>query len=95
MFENYIDSNGVEIWTTQTGEGYPLILCNGGAGCCGYLAPVAEMVDDLVKVIRFEQRWCGRSQHVPPYDIEICLIDFENIRKSYRTGGSSHARGAL
>src|SRR5262245_2072054 len=82
--ENFIDSNGVNIWTIRTGEGCPLILCNGGAGCCDYLAPVSEMLDDLANVIRFEQRGCGRSQPVPPYNIESCLIDLENIRKYYQ-----------
>jgi hypothetical protein len=29
MFENFIDSIGVKIWTTRTGEGHPEMLCNG------------------------------------------------------------------
>jgi proline iminopeptidase len=84
MFESFVNSNGVKIWTTRTGEGYPVMLCNGGAGCCDYLAPVAEMFDDMAQVIRFEQHGCGRSQPVPPYDIETCLIDLENIRRYYQ-----------
>jgi proline iminopeptidase len=84
MFESFVDSNGVNIWTTRTGEGYPVMLCNGGAGCCDYLEPVAETLDDMVQVIRFEQRGCGRSQPVPPYDIETCLVDLENIRCHYQ-----------
>jgi pimeloyl-ACP methyl ester carboxylesterase len=64
-------------------EGYPVMLCNGGAGCCDYLAPVADMLDDVAQVIRFEQRGCGRSQTVPPYDIETCMIDLENVRRHF------------
>ena len=30
--------------------------------------------------IRFEQRGCGRSEAAPPYDVETCLTDLENIR---------------
>jgi hypothetical protein len=30
MFESFVNSNGVNIWTTRTGEGYPVMLCNGG-----------------------------------------------------------------
>jgi hypothetical protein len=30
MFESFVNSNGVNIWTTRTGEGYPVTLCNGG-----------------------------------------------------------------
>jgi hypothetical protein len=33
MIESFVDSNGINIWTTRTGEGYPVMLCNGGAGC--------------------------------------------------------------
>jgi proline iminopeptidase len=84
MFESFVDSNGVNIWTTRTGEGYPVMLCNGGAGCCDYHAPVAEMLDDMALVVRFEQRGCGRSQPAPPYNIETCLIDLENIRRHYQ-----------
>ncbi len=84
MFESFVISNGVSIWTIQSGEGYPVMLCNGGAGCCDYLEPVAEMLDDMALVIRFEQRGCGRSESVPPYNIETCLTDLENIRKHYK-----------
>ncbi len=30
------------------------MLCNGGAGCCYYLEPVAEMLDEMAQVSRFE-----------------------------------------
>ena len=59
------------------------MLCNGGAGCCDYLEPVAQMFDDIVKVFRFEQRGCGRSDSAPPYDIETSLADLESIRTFY------------
>src|SRR5918997_3734191 len=80
MSERVVLSDGVSIWTTRGGEGPPVMLCNGGAGCCDYLAPVAAMLDDIAQVIRFEQRGCGRSQHAPPYDIETCLTDLESVR---------------
>jgi proline iminopeptidase len=44
--EKFVVSNGISIWTIQTGEGFPVMLCNGGAGCCDYLEPVAKMLDD-------------------------------------------------
>jgi hypothetical protein len=81
--ENFVVSDGVKIWTTQTGEGQPVMLCNGGAGCCDYLGPVAGMLDDMARVIRLEQRGCGRSQHAPPYDVETCLLDLESVRTHY------------
>jgi proline iminopeptidase len=82
--EAVVESDGVRLWTVSQGVGYPVMLCNGGAGCCDYLGPVAVMIDDLCRVIRFEQRGCGRSQPSPPYDIEISLIDVETIRNYYK-----------
>lgn len=81
--EHFVDSNGARIWTIQTGQGFPVMLCNGGPGCCDYLEPVAEMLEDSATVIRFEQRGCGRSDSAPPYDIKTCLADLENIRRYY------------
>lgn len=82
--ETFVDSNGVSIWTTRNETaGIPVLLCNGGAGCCDYLEPVANLIDDIAQVIRFEQRGCGRSDSEPPYDIETCLIDLESIRNHY------------
>jgi proline iminopeptidase len=81
--ESFVDSNGANIWTIQTGQGFPVMLCNGGAGCCDYLEPVAQMLDAMNRVIRFEQRGCGRSDPAPPYDVETCLADLENIRNYY------------
>lgn len=84
MSESFIVSEGLNIWTTRTGQGYPILLCNGGPGCCDYLEPVAAMLDDIAQVIRFEQRGCGRSQPAPSYNLETCLIDLENIRSNYQ-----------
>lgn len=83
MGEKYIDSRGTRIWTAAQGSGIPLLLCNGGPGCCDYLQPVAAMLEDLAYVIRFEQRGCGRSDLSGPYDVETCIADMEAIRESY------------
>jgi proline iminopeptidase len=83
MTEKFVDNNGVSIWTTEAGKGFPILLCNGGPGCCDYLEPVAQMLDDIAMVIRFEQRGCGRSDATPPYDVKTCLADLESIRKHY------------
>lgn len=70
MCESFVTSNGANIWTARTGAGYPVILCNGGPGCCDYLKPVSDMLDDTAQVIRFEERGCGRSDSDPPFNIE-------------------------
>src|SRR5215475_4123457 len=83
MTERFVDSEGARLWTISAGSGIPIVLCNGGPGCCDYLAPVAGMLDDIARVIRFEGRGCGRSDAVLPYTIATCLADLEAIRRHY------------
>ena len=81
--ETFIVSDGTRLWTEAGGRGCRVLLCNGGPGCCDYLAPVADMLEDIAFVIRWEQRGCGRSDAVRPYDVETCLRDMEAIREHY------------
>jgi proline iminopeptidase len=97
MTEQYVSSEGARLWTISAGSGVPIVLCNGGPGCCDYLAPVAMMLDDLAQVIRFEGRGCGRSNALPPYTIETCLTDLEAVRQHYgieRWIVAGHSAGA-
>lgn len=83
--ENYIENNGIKIWTDIRGtnkNGY-LILCNGGPGSCDYLKPVSKMIEDSYCVIRFEQRGCGRSDADGKYDMFTAIEDLEAIREHY------------
>ena len=62
--DKIIKKDGVKIWTTSNGLGFPFILCNGGTrGAMDYLEPVSKMIEDLCSVIRFEPRGCGRSDY--------------------------------
>ncbi len=83
MGEKFIEHTGVRLWTIDQGAGFPLMLCNGGPGLADYLQPIANMLTDFVRVIRFEQRGCGRSDAAGPYDIQTCLQDIEAIRRYY------------
>lgn len=83
MQEQIVSLGNVRLWTITQGEGLPLMLCNGGPGFCDYLGPVAEMIDDLVRVHRWEQRGCGRSGAMPPYDHTTCLQDLEALRHHF------------
>src|SRR5689334_18683133 len=97
MTEQIVTSEGVRLWTISAGSGVPVVLCNGGPGCCDYLAPVAAMLDDIAQVIRFEARGCGRSDPLPPYTIETCLADLEAVRQHYgieRWIVAGHSAGA-
>jgi proline iminopeptidase len=81
--ETFVPSRGGLVWTIVEGAGVPLLLCNGGPGCCDYLEPVAHLLTDVARVIRFEQSGCGRSEENPPYDIAACVSDMESIRVHY------------
>ncbi len=83
MVEAYVRSDTTKLWTTSSGNGLPMLLCNGGPGLCDYLADVADMVTDIATVIRWEQRGCGRSDSSDSYSIEQTLQDMEAIRKHY------------
>jgi len=88
------------LWITACGAGDPLVLTNGGAGCCDYLGPVATMIGDLGQVVRWEPQGCGRSAADVPerYDLLTTVRDLDAIRaylgfERWIVGGHSH--GAL
>ena len=79
----YVISGSARLWSTATGRGTPLLLFNGGPGADDYLGPVADMVDDLCQVVRFEPRGCGRSDWDGNYDLDTLLADADAIRRDY------------
>ncbi|WP_203664133.1 alpha/beta fold hydrolase [Actinocatenispora rupis] len=58
-------ADGVRLrtWTTgvPVGSRPPVVLLHGGPGIADYLAPVAELIDDLCPVHRYDQRGTGGS----------------------------------
>jgi pimeloyl-ACP methyl ester carboxylesterase len=78
--EEYVESDGACIWTATQGQGEALVLLHGGPGGSDQLQPVADMVDDLAQVHRYEQRGCGRSTGGPAYTVERWLDDLEQLR---------------
>ena len=81
--ERYVTSGAAQLWSAVSGAGIPLLMFNGGPGCDDYLGPVAEMIDDMCRVIRFEPRGCGRSDWDGNYDIETLFGDADAIRREY------------
>jgi proline iminopeptidase len=79
--------DGVRLWTVADGDGaLTVLLSNGGAGCCDYLAPLATLLADRGRrVVRWEQRGVGRSGGDPsgPFTIAGCVADMEAIREAY------------
>ena len=81
--EHYVISGTAQLWSMASGHGTTLLMFNGGPGCGDYLGPVAEMIDDLCRVIRFEPRGCGRSDWDGNYDVDTLLTDAEAVRRDY------------
>ena len=81
----YITYDGGVLWTCESGSNntLPILLCSGGPGCCDYLKPVADMLDSEYRVIRFEQRGCGRSSADDQYDLTTAVEDIERLRRYY------------
>ncbi len=78
--ERLIAVDGAELWVAEQGAGIPLVLCNGGPGCCDYLGPVAAMIEDVARAYRWEPRGCGRSSPGGPYDQRTSLSDLDALR---------------
>src|SRR5215212_9856350 len=74
---------GATIWTARQGSGPPVVLLHGGPGLWDYLGPVAEMIDDLAIVYRYDQRACGRSSGGPPYTLDAAVADLEALRSHW------------
>jgi len=81
--EQVITMNNAGIWTVIQGSGIPLVLCHGGPGGYDYLQPIADMVDDLCKVVRYDQRGSGRSELKWPYNVDTFVEDLESLRRKF------------
>ncbi len=79
--EEFVELEGGQLWTTTSGRGVPMILCHGEPGGHDYLAPVAEMVEDLAEVHRFDQRGGGCSLAAGPWTVAALLSDMEVLRQ--------------
>lgn len=78
--EQMVEVNGVRLWTLRHGSGPPLVLLHGGPGLWDCFDELAAMLDGLVEVHRYDQRGGGRSERVPPYDVETFVADLDALR---------------
>jgi molybdenum cofactor cytidylyltransferase len=92
-----VEVEGASLWTATQGGGVPLVLCHGGPGLSDNLGPIAEMVDDLALVHRYDQRGSGRSRSSGPFDVEAFVADLEALRRRWgheRCLAGGHSWGA-
>ncbi|MGZ4248101.1 MAG: alpha/beta fold hydrolase [Solirubrobacteraceae bacterium] len=80
----HVEVPGATLWTASRGTGQPMVLCHGGPGLSDNLAPVAEMVEDLALVHRYDQRGSGRSRSDGPFDVASFVADLEALRQHWR-----------
>jgi len=89
--------DGCRLWATSTGDGPPLILCHGGPGLWDMFADVAAMLSDRLRVIRWDQRGCGRSERRGPYALARTVADLDAVRQHFgldRVAVLGHSWGA-
>jgi proline iminopeptidase len=79
----FVQVGETSIWTAWQGNGPPLVLCHGGPGMWDYLGPVAELIDDLRTVYRYDQRACGRSSGESQYSLARAVADLEELRAHF------------
>lgn len=79
----YVEVEGARLWTAREESGPPVVLCHGGPGLWDYMRPVAEMLDDVATVYRYDQRACGRSSGEPPFDVAGAVADLDALREHW------------
>jgi proline iminopeptidase len=76
-------SDGAHLWAVAEGTGTPLVLCHGGPGLWDYLGPLAAELRDRYRVLRWDQRGCGRSDTSPSYGLEVALSDLQDVKRVF------------
>jgi len=81
--EHVTADDGCRLWTAATGTGPPLVLCHGGPGLWDTLRPVAQSLEDMATVRRWDQRGGGRSARMPPYTLDRFVLDLDLLREHF------------
>lgn len=92
------DGARIATWTQGSGSDAPAVfLLHGGPGLWDYLAPVADVVDDLAVVHRYDQRGCGRSSASADHGVGRYVDDLDELRRHFgheRITVVGHSAGA-
>ncbi|QYG93937.1 alpha/beta hydrolase [Iamia sp. SCSIO 61187] len=73
--------DGNRLWFVDEGDGPPLVLCHGGPGLGDTLGPLAALLTDATRVVRWDQRGSGRSDPVGPHTLERYVADLDDLRR--------------
>jgi proline iminopeptidase len=89
--------DGCRLWTAEAGRGAPLIACHGGPGLWDMFGSLAGTLAGDVRVIRWDQRGCGRSERRGPYSVARSVADLDAVRAGcglQQTAVLGHSWGA-
>jgi len=67
------------LWTAAAGHGKPLVMCHGGPGLWDMTGALADRLAADLRVIRWDQRGCGRSERRGPYSMARCAADLDAV----------------
>ena len=83
---------GCRLGTAAAGQGAPLVLCHGGPGLWDMFGALATPLAEHLRVIRWDQRGCGRSQQRGPYSLARSVADLDAVRGGLDPGPRSGLR---
>ncbi|MGH3876130.1 MAG: alpha/beta fold hydrolase [Actinophytocola sp.] len=78
-----VADDGRRLWANTIGAGEPLVVCHGGPGMWDMFGDAAAMLADRLKVIRWDQRGCGRSERRGPYSMARAAADLDAVRAHF------------
>jgi proline iminopeptidase len=88
--EQFVDANGVFIYTKTIGHGAPLVIVHGGPGAShDYLLPHLLPLARHHRLIFIDERGSGRSQKLADasgYTVEAMVEDVEGVRTALGLG---------
>jgi proline iminopeptidase len=90
--------DGCRLWSAAEGHGLPLVVCHGGPGLWDMFGPLAGLLGGQVRVIRWDQRGCGRSERRGPYSLTRSVEDLDAVRAQLsldRVAVLGHSWGAM
>ncbi|HEX4720866.1 MAG TPA: alpha/beta hydrolase [Pseudonocardiaceae bacterium] len=89
--------DGCSLWATSVGDGPSVLLCHGGPGLWDMFGDLAASLAPALRVIRWDQRGCGRSARRGPYSLARSVADLDAVRRHFglaTTAVLGHSWGA-